>query len=220
MRDVFLHGALGKKYGRHFRLNVETAGEAVRALCTNFPEMLQDFRDGTWQVVRGKTGKNAVSLDEGQIAVLGLGDKALHFIPRTGGGKRAGALKLIIGVALVAVSFGTAAFLAQPIAGIMGATTWGNALGTIGLSMALAGASALLTPQSQGDNANDSSFLMNGPVGSTRQGTPVPVVYGELIVPGTLISGGLDIQMLDDKNTTVAGTAAPVKRSMPKGSDR
>lgn len=211
MRDIYLHGALGARYGRHHRLSVETAGEAVRALCANFPAILKDLHEGTWRVVRGETPRKGMDLDEEQIASFRLGSAPLHVLPVAAGGKRNGAIKAIIGVALVAVSFGSAAFLAQPIAaGVMGATTWGNALGTIGLSMALSGVSMLLTPQSDsGANKNDDSFLMSGPVGGTRQGTPVPVVYGEIIVPGVMISGGLDIEMLDDQTSYAGGQQQP-----------
>ena len=32
IRDIFLHGAIGRRFGRHFRLDVQTPSEAVRAL--------------------------------------------------------------------------------------------------------------------------------------------------------------------------------------------
>lgn len=33
LRDIHLHGALGRRFGRHHRLAVATPAEAVRALC-------------------------------------------------------------------------------------------------------------------------------------------------------------------------------------------
>lgn len=198
MRNVYLHGSLGKKYGRKFELNVDTAGEAVRALCMNFPEMTADLKSGSWRVVRGKTPSTGFALNEEGIASLRLGRADLHIQPVMAGAKNNGALKAIIGVALIAVSFGSAAFLSNAIAPkLLGATTWGNAFGQVGLALAVSGVSQLLTSQNDNDaNKNEGSFIMSGPEASAQQGAAIPLVYGEVITETILISGGMDAKLI------------------------
>lgn len=198
MRDIYLHGALGKKYGKKFTLDVLTAAEAVRALCANFPEMMKDLRAGAWHVVRGKSLKSGFDLGEGHIFTFKLGSGDLHIAPFVAGSKNGNAMKIIIGVALVAVSFGTAAFLGTAInATLMGATTWGNAIGMIGLSMAATGISGMLAPEmSMGDSKDQSSYIMTGPSGTSSQGAAVPIVYGRVITGGVIVSNGLDVDQI------------------------
>lgn len=162
MRNVHLHGAL-KKYGETIQLDVDTAGEAVAALCANFPEIMGDFRDGSWHLMRGDP-ETGLALDEEMVAGLHLGDADLYIMPDVTGAKRGGALKAIIGVALVAVSFGSAGFLAQPISNaLIGGLKWGNAIGRMGLVMALSGVSQMLAPEEETEDKEE-SFLATGPI--------------------------------------------------------
>lgn len=195
MRTIHLHGMLSK-YAKSVDLEVDTASEAVRALCVNFPGMREDIEAGQWSIVRGKSVDDGLSLDEDQVAAFKLGKADLHIIPVIAGAKNnGGALKLLLGAALIAVSFGFATALASPILGIQGAMTYGGAIGMAGASMALAGVSALLAPESK-SKEEERSFTFNGPQGSVRQGVGVPIVYGELIVGSVMISGGFDVDQL------------------------
>lgn len=200
MRTVHLHGKL-RKYAKTIQLDVATAGEAVRALAVNFPEILEDIKAGTWRVVRGDR-KNGMNMGEEDVAMMKLGNADLHFLPAVAGrksGSSGGILKTILGVALIAVSFGTAPFLGTAImGGALGGATWGSALGMVGLSLALTGISSMLAPESATENDEKNSFIMNGPTGAVGQGNPVPLVYGGPIIVGSvMISGGIDIDQLE-----------------------
>ncbi len=193
MRTIHLHGSL-KRYGATFELEVETAGEAVRALCTNFPDMLKTIREGEWYVIRGKNAKKGLSLGEEEIAAFRLGSGDLHIMPAIKGAKQSGGvLKVVLGVALIAFSFGSAAFLGTAISGtLLGGATWGNAIGMLGLSMLSTGISSMLAPEKK-SSKSENSFIFSGPQNGNRQGTAVPIVYGEVITGGVMISGGLDV---------------------------
>lgn len=209
MRTIHLHGALGEKYGRAFDLDVETAGEAVQALCTNFPEMAKEISDGSWHVVRGEDPDDGLDLDEEMIAGLRLGSGDLHIMPYIAGSKRGGVLKAVLGIALIGISFGFAGALAAPISSLTGAVTWGQALGMLGLALALGGVSQLLAPE-QEDNGeeDDNSFLLSGSATSAREGTGIPLVYGLVITSGVLISTGLDVDQIGSyRNMAVASDA-------------
>jgi len=136
MRKVYLHGALAK-HGDCFDFEVATGGEAIAALCVNFPGFETDLRKGSWVVLRGDPETGMV-LDEDAVAGMRLGNADLHFMPEVIGAKNSsGALKAILGITLIAITGGAAApFLANPImTGVASGATWGNAIGQIGLAI-------------------------------------------------------------------------------------
>lgn len=195
MRKVHLYGSL-TKYGEAFELDVMTAGEAIAALIANFPEIVTDIREGSWVVLRGDP-ETGICLDEEMIAGMRLGDADLHIMPEVVGAKNGnGVLKAIIGAALLVATAGSAApFLATQISGtLFGAATWGNAIGQIGLAMALGGVSSMLAPETETQAGDDEkSYTLTGPTSGYGQGQAVQIVYGgPIITGGMLISGGID----------------------------
>ena len=168
----------------------------------SIPSIQQEIEAGEWRVIRGNP-QTGMHLDEVSVAELKLGLADLHIMPAIQGRKSSrsgGLLKTILGLTLIAVSFGAGAWLAQPIMGgalsaVTGAT-WGSALGMAGLGLALTGVSSLLAPESK-DSEEKKSFTMSGPTGAIGQGNAVPLVYGgPIIVSGVLISGGIDIDQM------------------------
>lgn len=194
MRKVFLHGALAKKYGEVFELEVETAGEAVRALSTNFHGFSADIREGAWHVVRGDDPDKGFDLGEDDIIAFRLGRGDLHIIPYVAGSKRGGLLKIVLGVALIGLSFGMG-FATPILGGALGGATYGN-MAMLGVALAIGGVSQMLAPEEKSENEDDSSFTMSGPGNSYEQGSPIPLVYGEVITGGVLVSGGIDIERI------------------------
>ena len=204
MRNIYLHGSLGDKYGRRFKLAVETAGEAIRALSANFPGFARDLYDGAWHVVRG-TAKKGVALDERDVGGLRLGKGDLHFYPVVAGSKNNGGfLKVILGAALVGAAFAfSGGALLTPIAGgAMFGATYGN-MAMLGVAVALSGVSSLLSSEEKGKQENENSFTMNGPGTSYNQGLPVSLCYGEGLFSTHMISGGVDIENLLGGGKTV-----------------
>lgn len=197
MRNIFLYGSLAKKYGKKFRLEVNTAAEAVRALGANFPEFLNDIRSGQWHVVRGDHIDRGVDLDIEQYAGLSLGSKDIHFAPVVAGSKRSGLLKILLGVTMIATGFAfglgaVGGMSAQIAGGALGGLTYGN-LAIMGTIMTLGGVSQMLSPEKKDEDDETKSYVMNGPGNTSSQGVPVPLVYGECLTGGVLISGGVDI---------------------------
>lgn len=200
MRTIHLHGFLATKYGKSFKLDIDTAGEAIRALTANFPTFMQDIREGAWHIVRGKDVDKGVSLDEHQISSFRLGKGDLHLVPFVAGSKRGGLLKVILGVVLIGAAFlFTGGALATSITGgtgLLGGVT-GTQVALFGAAVALAGVSSLLAPEEKADEKDGSeSYTMSGPGNTYDQGNPVPLVYGEVITGGVLISGGVDIERI------------------------
>jgi len=196
MIDFHLHGSLGARFGERFSLDVRDPAEAVRALCLQMPEFRQALAEGDWHVVRGDLAAGE-HLDEQRLD-LALGSAGeLHLLPAaTGAGGDSGVGKAIAGIALIGASF----FV--PGAGALGyGIITKSAVAGLGVSMALTGVSMMLAPSPRiGDYGSREradqrpSFLFDGPVNTSTQGLPVPVVYGRVRAGSVVISAGMNAE--------------------------
>ena len=185
LKTVRLYGKLGTKFGRIHRLAVESAAEAIRALCTlkpGFERELMTSRDRGigYAVFLGK--KN---LKEEQL-VEAVENRDIRIAPILQGSIFGGIFKVIVGIVLVIVS------VYFPI----GSALLANYLLGAGISMILGGVVQMLSPQQKGLSTrngpkNEPSYTFNGPVNTTAQGGPVPLGYGRMIVGSAVISAGI-----------------------------
>ena len=83
--------------------------------------------------------------------------------------------------------------------GLVGAG-FASSIGLIGVSLVLGGVAQLISPtpkiSSGEDSTNDprKSYSFSGIQNVARQGVPVPVVYGEMIVGSVTISAGINTE--------------------------
>ena len=108
------------------------------------------------------------------------GRDVIRIVPVISGSKRAGLIQTVVGVVLIAVG----SYFGQ---------TWAVQLG-IGLT--IGGAMQMLSPQAKGLGTQDGpnnrpSYSFNGPVNTSVQGNPVPLLYGRMIVGSAVISAGI-----------------------------
>lgn len=192
-----MHGALGRRFGRRFRLAVRTPAEAVRALCAQLRGLRQVLRDGHWRVVVGAHPTRRACSEEALSAGFA---RSLHLMPvvaGAGGGKGLGIGLTIAGAALLAASFAVPLLLPAALAGgttIFGVST--TTIGLVGAAMTLQGASILLAPKptlaggqvTGGDEQKLESFLFGGVPDRPVAGRPVPVTFGTYRVSGVLVS--------------------------------
>lgn len=101
------------------------------------------------------------------------------------------------GKILAAVLIGVFAWIAVP--GIVGASPGIIASGAPGsfaqtllfglaTNLALAGVTELLTKPPKTSEKEEDGTLFNGPSNTTKAGTPIPILYGQLLIGGTAIS--------------------------------
>ncbi len=185
---IRLYGVLGRKFGRIHRLAVKSASEAIRALSVIVPGfkqyLVQSGNQGlTYAVFVGKANldKEALPYPSGRADIRIA--PVLH-------GKKAGLFQTILGVALIAASF------MIPGSGLaLGALTiTQGAVFGMGAAMALGGIMQMLSPQMGGLAStadNGTSYYFNGPVNSSAQGEPVPIVYGEILAGSKVGSSGI-----------------------------
>jgi predicted phage tail protein len=186
--DVYLAGELGKKFGRKWRLVCRTPKQALRLIGLARPDfkayMMESARDGVnFHVIcdRRSRSEEQLGLPAGERLIIS------HAVDGAKG-VFGSVLEIVAGAALVALA------IWNPVgwvgAGALMSSGTAAAVGSIGMSLVLAGITQLLSPQQPGSAA---SYYFNG--GSTTntitQGQPVPVVYGQMLVGGLPVSSSL-----------------------------
>ncbi|MGK9084933.1 tail assembly protein [Brucella intermedia] len=187
MRTIYLHGEAGKLFGKKFELEVNSLAEAVRAIGCQVRGFKQYVAQRDFQCVRGNR-KTGIYLGE-QDVHFGLGGADLHIVPvlQGSGGKGAAIGKIIAGVLLAGVAFFAAPALS---ATAFGGITYSQ-LVTVGIGMALAGVSQMLSAQEKDEKEKESGMFSNAPRIAT-QGMPVPRWYGHMVVTNIpIISAGV-----------------------------
>ena len=190
LRTIKVYGSLAKFLGqRVFRAAVDTPLEAVSFLRANFDGLAAHMAGYDYKVLTGVLELQAGSNPE-QLGFPIAADEAISIVPVIGGAGGRGVGSILAGVALVGFS------LAFP--GI-GAAIGGAAMTSIGLTGAgliLSGVAQMLTPvpelpSSDLDPASN-PLSFGGIQNTSRQGTSVPVVYGETLVGSVVISSGIN----------------------------
>jgi predicted phage tail protein len=195
LRKIKLYGKLAKFIGhRVLEADVATAAEAVRFLLANWPELEAHMSDQHYRV---SIGTYDIDLEELHHPA---GAAPISFVPVVAGAGAVG--RILAGVALIALAFipgiGTATAAAIAAGAKAGLTVVGTALFGLGASLALGGVAQLLTPTPkvpQGADKQDDprkSYSFSGIQNTSRQGVPVPIVYGETLVGSVVISAGID----------------------------
>lgn len=165
MVNVQIHGKLGKELGRDWKLHAKTPNEALRAININTDGKLKD------RLVNSKSNETIYkfAIDDNVIDSkdkLGLLDgpisqnKILHVWPVVGG---SGVDPVSIGI-YIAISVVTTA-----------------------ISMILAPSPEIDTGKSSDDVRKD-SYLFSGRPTPAKQGMPIPLGYGEMIVYPILVN--------------------------------
>ena len=195
MRIVRVYGQLAAFLKRRtFRADVANAAEAVRFLLANFPQLERHMAQHHYRV---SAGSYALSADELHDPA---GQQEIRIVPViTGAGGGVG--KIIAGVALVAAAFFTGGATIG-LLGLAAPVAVSTVLAGIGASLVLGGVAQLLTPTPKindpaapkaSDDADPrKNYSFSGIQNVSRQGVPVPVVYGLTTVGSVVISAGID----------------------------
>jgi predicted phage tail protein len=186
LRKIKLYGKLAKFIGhRVLEADVATAAEAVRFLLANWPELEAHMSDQHYRV---SVGTYDIDLEELHHPA---GAAPISFVPVVAGAGAVG--RVLAGIALIALSF-----LIIPLGIAAAGAGIATAVGLAGASLLLGGIAQLLTPTpkaTQGADGQDDprkSYSFSGIQNTSRQGVPVPIVYGETLVGSVVISAGID----------------------------
>ena len=200
LRKLKLYGELAKFVGhKEFEIQVDSLAKAVSFLVNNFPQVEKYMNPQYYQV---KVGNYAVNEEEIHHPI---GQEDIHIVPVISGAGR-GTGKILLGAALIAGAFivgGGAGFLTASAAA--GTATTATAIASttfyLGASLALQGVVEMLFPLPKPQEFSSEqdprlSFSFSGTQNTSRAGTPVPIVYGEIITGSVVISGAVDTQQV------------------------
>ncbi len=202
LKKVKLYGDLAEVTGhKEFEVAVNSTAQAVSFLINNFPKLESYMANRYYRVL----------LDEEEIDTdqlhFPVGKSEIKFVPVVqGAGGNLG--KILLGGALIAVSMGAfGAFGAGAISfgagggGFAAASLGAKAAFGIGASLVLSGVSGMLfpvpkMPEFSSEQDPRLSFSFSGTQQTGRAGTPVPLVYGEIVTGSVVISGGIDMEQV------------------------
>jgi predicted phage tail protein len=190
LRKIKLYGKLAKFIGhRVLEADVATAAEAVRFLLANWPELEAHMSDQHYRV---SIGTYDIDLEELHHPA---GAAPISFVPVVTGAGATG--RIILGALLIIGAFFTGGATIG-LLGLAAPVAVSSVLLFAGATLLLGGVAQLLTPTPKvpqgADNQDDprKSYSFSGIQNTSRQGVPVPIVYGETIVGSVVISAGID----------------------------
>ena len=194
LRKVKLYGELAKFVGhKEFEVKVETVGKAISFLLHNFPGIETHMSPKYYQVKVGNYDINEKEIHHP------VGQQDIHFIPVISGAGR-GFGRILLGAALIGLSFATGAgVFGSALAKNLGAISFAK---NIGFALVLGGVSDLLFPLPEPQKFNSEedpqlSFSFSGVQNTSRAGTPVPIVYGEIFTGSVVISAAIDTNQVE-----------------------
>lgn len=211
-------GELGEKFGRDWHMATSSFRDIFKLIdcqTEGFKQyMLECNEKGLdFDILNGKD-----LLEDGYSVMLEKPEDIVVITPRAAGAGFSDAFKIIAGALLIMYGPGfidslfaesTAAAEAAVVTGNSATTgsqikateaaaqlkkvetmnavgRWG--ISTLGVGLAMSGVVGYMTPESPSE-AGD-SYLFDGPQNNTKQGVPVPLLYGELIVGGAITNFG------------------------------
>ena len=200
LRKLKLYGELAQFVGhKEFEIQVDSLAKVVSFLVNNFPQVEKYMNPQYYQV---KVGNYAV--DEEEI-YHPIGQEDIHIVPvisGAGGGMR----KVLLGAALIGIAFATggASLTKSGLvfeASRLGGAYLAQAFVYTGAFLVLNGVSEMLFPlpkpkEFKSEQDPQLSFSFSGTQNTSRAGTPVPIVYGEIVTGSVVISGAVDTQQV------------------------
>ena len=204
LRKLKLYGELAEFVGhKEFEIQVDSLTKAVSFLVNNFPQVEKYMNPKYYQV---KVGNYAI--DEEEIHHP-IGQEDIHIVPVIAGAGR-GLGKILLGAALIAGAFFVPASLGGGLKlsagiktgfGFAKAGTLAKSMVYLGASLVLSGVSEMLFPlpkpkEFKSEQDPQLSFSFSGTQNTSRAGTPVPIVYGEIVTGSVVISGAVDTQQV------------------------
>ena len=173
MIKLTIYGRLRKFIGQStFEIKARTAKEAFSFLVNNFAGVREHIKDQEYCIMAGDLRITEELLDmqtESDIKIIPVVHGELFFLA-------AGALF---------TAWGTGAALQSTFL-------------AIGVNMLISGVTDMLTPDPQPFNSNrqedpqDPSYVFSGLLNNSKQGVPINIAYGEILVGSTVVSSSVD----------------------------
>jgi predicted phage tail protein len=213
LRTVKVYGHLAEHCGQSvFEAMVRVPADAIKFLLCNFPELRGLMRDGYYKVAVGPHDLQLADCPE-QIGYPLAVDDVVQVIPVVSGAGGGGVGKILAGAALIGLAIAApgAGFVGMGFAktgvatsllaapGFAAASAAAVIAGNVGIALALSGVAQIISPQLpslpefDNDPRRANNFGFSGIQQTAREGSTIPVVYGETLVGSIIISQGLNV---------------------------
>ena len=205
LSKIKVYGRLARFIGeRTFEAEVNSPIEAFKFLIANFPKLESHILQQNYCVKVGDYEINEKEMD------IPVGSQEIKIVPvAVGAGDGFG--KFLTGALIVGlvVATGGAAGVGLGAGGGLGFGTAAGAgfgakllaaAGNFGIYMALSGAAEMISPTPRppgiSDDPQQLNFSFSGVQNTSRAGTAIPIVYGEIFTGSLVVSAGLDSEDL------------------------
>ena len=224
MTHVKLMGEMGEKFGAEWNMDVSNFRDVFRLIDCQTNGFKQYLTDCAEEGINF-TIQNGEDLVDGTLDAMIAPVKDIVVItPVAAGAGMKDILKVVFGVFLLMYGPGMAEGLfAGPLKGAQDAAVVANsasggsqiaatdaavkieriqkaqafttkAIQGVGTNLALSGVQGYLTPDTP--STSGKSYLFNGPENNVKEGVPVPLLYGQLMVGGSVINFGVEEEAL------------------------
>ena len=205
LSKIKVYGRLARFIGeRTFEAEINSPIEAFKFLIANFPKLESHILQQNYCVKVGDYEINEKEMD------IPVGSQEIKIVPvAVGAGDGFG--KFLTGALIVGlvVATGGAAGVGLGAGGGLGFGTAAGAgfgakllaaAGNFGIYMALSGAAEMISPTPRppgiSDDPQQLNFSFSGVQNTSRAGTAIPIVYGEIFTGSLVVSAGLDSEDL------------------------
>ena len=219
LTTIKLHGALGEKVGRDvWKFSVSTVGEAIRAIESQSKKLFSSLIEYEKQNIKYRVMINGkdfiydkskdINTEEGirtsELVLPKSNMETIDIIPVLEGAFD-DIFAIVIGVVLIAVgvfTFGAGTFLGASL--IMG-----------GIGLVAAGIANLLQPMPEFDDFREiegggrRSYIFSGPENTIREGGPVFIGYGRLMVGSQVVQSSIETADMKNGNITNSNDKMP-----------
>ena len=188
MKTIKLYGILAKKFGKEFRLDVESTREAIRALSVQIQGFEHFMLHAHEQGLEFVVFQDNENISETEL-LMDTSAKVIKVVPKVKGAGGNGVFQVIIGAVMIAAAF---------VTGGASLAAWGALQGALvgaGVGMMVGGIAQMLMPKvdvikDENQDGNKANKGFGGAVTTVAQGSPVPVLYGQREVGGFIASAG------------------------------
>jgi predicted phage tail protein len=189
--SVYLQGELGEKFGNKFIVNTNNYGEIFKCINANRPDFIPYVRKCHEEDIAFivETEDGAIDQDD-LLTPITKGDVTISLAPA---GSKSGIAKILAAIVLIVVLGPMLVGAEGALAAIAsGTATFGQYAAVVGfqmgVSLAIAGIQQLMAPDPAVDKDAPTNYLFSGGANNAVEGDPIPILYGELRVPGRPIS--------------------------------
>ena len=185
MIKLTIYGRLRKFIGEsEFLIKANSAKEAFSFLINNYPQVKEHIKDQEYCVMAGDLRISEELLDmqtESDIKIVPVVHGEI--------------LPILFGAGAI---FGGGAIGATILGSTLLASVVSTGLTIIGTNLIVDGITSLLAPDpkpfatQRQEDPQDPSYIFTGLLNNSKQGVPINIVYGEILIGSTVVSSSID----------------------------